>query len=287
MIEEARSTKRGSKYPLELLKAILAVFAIICVTGLFSELFSSLLLKDGDDTWKDVVILYSEIFGIGTTIFYCTVFEKRSIHSVGFRKPFAKEYGIGCIVGTILFSTVVLLGVICGGFCFCGLNKNINVTMQLLLLAGFAIQGMSEEVLCRGFVFISLARKNSIFSACLGNAILFGLMHIFNEGFSFIPFINLTLFGILETLVVMKTDKIWMASAIHSIWNYMQGCIWGLSVSGDSIGSSIFTFEQSGSDLVSGGAFGPEGGLPVTIVLSIGIIFLLKNMQSDYAKNSI
>lgn len=285
MIEEARKTNRGSKFPIELLKIVLVSFVMICITGIISEVASALILKNGGAFGKDVVILYSEVFGIAITILYCVKIERRSVQSVGFRKPWVKEYAIGMFFGAGMFSIVVLIGTISGGFRFCFFNRGVNIVTQLLLLGGFLIQGMSEEVLCRGFAFVSLSRKNSVLWACIGNAILFSLMHIFNEGFSIIPFINLVLFGIFETLIVMKTNKIWMASAIHSIWNYMQGCVFGFKVSGDDIGNAFCSFQQSEFTLMSGGAFGPEGGLPVTITLLCGVTFLLWDMQIFRGEN--
>lgn len=279
MIEEARETNRGSNFLIELLKIVFVVFVTICISGILSEVICSLILKNGETLWKNVVVLYSQIFEIIITVLYCSKIERRGVKSVGFRKPWVKEYVIGIVLGAGLFSIVVLLGSILGVFQFCCFNGDVNIAMQLLFLGGFMIQGMSEEVLCRSFAFVTLSRKNSVLKACIGNAILFSLMHIFNEGFSTIPFVNLCLFGIFETLIVMKTSKIWMASAIHSIWNYMQGCVFGFEVSGDEIGNAFFSFEQSKSTLMSGGVFGPEGGLLVTIVLLLGVTILLCNMQ--------
>ena len=97
-----------------------------------------------------------------------------------------------------------------------------------------------------------------------------------NNGISLLAIINLTLCGIMFSLYMLRTDNLWGACAIHSIWNFVQGNFFGLPVSGIDSGDSVFRFSLiEGSDLANGGAFGLEGGLPCTIVLTAVILVLL------------
>jgi membrane protease YdiL (CAAX protease family) len=220
--------------------------------------------------------LYVEFFGILSIIFYCTKCEKRSLRSVGFSTNGAfKQYLIGLGVGLLMFSSVMLIGYIFGVFVPLGIDIDINILHVALFFGGFIFQGMFEEVVCRGYIMISSSRKNPIIYGVIFNSLFFALLHAANPGISILAIVNLTLFGIFASVYMLRTDNIWGVGAIHTIWNFAQGNIFGLSVSGMDTMPTIFIFRSTGNTLLNGGDFGPEGGLIVTVVLSIAIAAVL------------
>ena len=72
----------------------------------------------------------------------------------------------------------------------------------------------------------------------------------------------------------MKSKNIWMPIGYHITWNYFQGYIWGFGVSGISV-NGLYKVENVTNNIINGGAFGPEGGIIVTIVtcLTFGIVY--------------
>jgi hypothetical protein len=70
--------------------------------------------------------------------------------------------------------------------------------------------------------------------------------------------------------------------AFHVAWNWVQGCLFGLVVSGQRSVPTLINLQTTGPDVVTGGAFGPEGGLAVTAVFLVGIalVLLLRPKQS-------
>ena len=113
------------------------------------------------------------------------------------------------------------------------------------------------------------------------SSFVFALLHFGNNGINIIAFINLFLFGLLMGLYILKRGNIWGICAIHSVWNFIQGNVMGLSVSGMDKSSSVFMFEiKEGYNLVTGGDFGPEGGLIVTLVLLIAV-GLVKSLKTN------
>lgn len=77
-------------------------------------------------------------------------------------------------------------------------------------------------------------------------------------------------------LYVIKTNDLWGACGMHSAWNFAQGNLFGFEVSGLNVSvGSLFDFNLNGNSLISGGVFGPEAGLASTIILIIGIAFIL------------
>lgn len=63
---------------------------------------------------------------------------------------------------------------------------------------------------------------------------------------------------------------------------FCSGNLYGISVSGNKITSSIFTSTAAdgGATVINGGTFGMEGGFAVTIVLIIAIVVVGKHLES-------
>ncbi len=57
-------------------------------------------------------------------------------------------------------------------------------------------------------------------------------------------------------------------------WNWTQGPLWGMNVSGMTIKRTVFTSTPQGPDLLSGGAFGAEGSL-IASALIVGLSWYL------------
>ena len=94
-------------------------------------------------------------------------------------------------------------------------------------------------------------------------------------------------FGIFASVYFVKRGNIWGIAAIHSIWNFAQGNIFGVLVSGNDFGTTVFKSEINESmTLINGGAFGLEGGILVTIVMVVGTIVMLMTKQKDVAEEA-
>ena len=90
------------------------------------------------------------------------------------------------------------------------------------------------------------------------------------------------LFGVFASLYAMADDGIAGACAIHTIWNFLQGNIFGFEVSGNNMGEPLFLLGEEKANIINGGAFGAEGGLAVTVVLAIAVIIVFeKNSRNS------
>ncbi|MDE6087486.1 MAG: CPBP family intramembrane metalloprotease [Oscillospiraceae bacterium] len=221
-------------------------------------------------------MLYCTVFATLVIFFFCKVIEGRKLNTLGLRKEHAVlQYLAGLGVGFVLFSLTVFFSNMLGGLEFHGLQE-FSISGILIMFGGWILQGMSEEVICRGYLMTTILRNHKPVWAILSNAILFGFMHAFNNGFSIPAVINLTLFGVMISLYVLRTNNLWGACAIHTIWNFVQGNFYGLPVSGLNTGATIFSASLiEKRDLFNGGAFGLEASLPCTLILSIAIAVLL------------
>ncbi len=221
--------------------------------------------------------LIFEVLMTIATVFIAKFYQNRKAYTLGFTKTNAvPHYLIGMVLGFVLFSISILLCLMTGSIKLSYDPSTFKPLLFVIYFAGWLFQGMAEEVLCRGFILVSVARKHSLTTAVLFNSIFFACLHLGNPGIGILPLVNLTLFGIFASLVFIKSGNIWLVSAMHSIWNMVQGNFYGVLVSGGDAGTTIFsTTFVAGKELFNGGDFGLEGGLGVTLTYVIGIIIML------------
>lgn len=237
--------------------------------------------------------LFSTALMTITAMLFCKWIQKRKMTTLGFKKPgMWKEYGIGMLIGFGMMAVIVLIGALTGALKL-QFNSDITAGSSLALLAavfvGFLIQGMSEEVLCRSYFLVSLARKDGkVWMGIIVSSIAFGALHLGNAGVSVLALINLVLFGIFAGVYFIKRGNIWGAAAMHSIWNFAQGNIFGVLVSGNDFGVTVFesTINEN-MTLINGGDFGLEGGILTTIVLVVATVIVLQTKQKDIAVEEV
>ncbi len=223
-----------------------------------------------------IMTLYATLVATFITILFCRFIEKRRLSTMGFTAKGAwPQYLFGLAAGFAMFSAVVGLSFAMGGISPTEAGA-FELSSFLLICGGWIFQGASEEIIFRGYFMTTLMRRHSVVTAVLINAVGFALAHGGNNGISIMALLNLTLFGVMISLYVLRTHNLWGACAIHSIWNLVQGNFYGLPVSGMDTGGSVMRFRLvDGMELVNGGAFGAEAGIPTTIVLLAASAVLL------------
>lgn len=287
MLEESKKAKHKFNAVLNILISI-ALFIVtqlvlILPTFLIYSFRGGIYNALNPSNFNSLVALFSTAVLTIVCIVYCRFIEKRSFRSIGIiKKGFLKEYGKGLLVGFIMFSGLVLILIVTDNINYEGLTSPFNPIILVFFL-GYLFQGASEEFLCRGFLMNSIGAKNGAIAGIIINSVYFSLLHIFNPGFSFLPFLNIVLVGLFFSLYAYRTDNIIGVCAIHSMWNFAQGNIYGISVSGTGFTPSVLDVGTMKSSFVAGGVFGAEGGLACTIVLLISlalIIYLPKKSAS-------
>lgn len=309
-MQETAQTKKGLLWILELL-VFVAVFLVASIAQGFATVPMQLVMLFSDKAYMAAVasgdvaklteasmevtqrlmesdgymigMLFSDIVMMLMVFLFCRFIQKRKLRTLGFiKKGMLKEYGLGMLLGFAFFSVCVLLGVLFGGLKIEGISPEFSIGIFVAYLLGYMVQGMTEEVLCRGYFLGSYARRYPVYAAVLANSLLFASLHLLNSGISVLAFINITLFGIFASIYFIRRGSIWGIGAFHSIWNLVQGNFYGIKVSGTPVGNTLFTTQAiAGKSLWSGGDFGMEGSLICTIVLTCGIIFLYTRKNKD------
>ncbi len=212
---------------------------------------------------------------------WLAIFERRRFRTIGLKSRFPlKEYGRGLFVGLLMFSTSIGLLAIFGFVTVETASLEQNGWMILqgagLLLVAWMIQGAAEEVLIRGFLMPILSVRYGTLLGILLSSLLFALLHLLNPNVSLIAILNLFLFGVFAALYALYEEGLWGVFSIHAIWNWAQGNLYGFEVSGMEIRSAIiFDLKEIGPDWFTGGLFGPEGGIAVTVVLLLSSLVVV------------
>jgi len=137
--------------------------------------------------------------------------------------------------------------------------------VSLVLLFGAA----GEEMLFRGYAFQLLVRSIGAFATILPVSILFGMEHLGNPNATLLGGINTTLWGILLGFAFWRTNALWLPIGLHFGWNFTLP-LFGVNLSGFTMGVTGYALNWRTGDLWSGGAYGPEGS-----ILTTGIVVVL------------
>ncbi len=216
---------------------------------------------------------------------------KKYLASLGLaiEKTTLPKYLGGLALGVALMSSVYLILNVTGQVTFEGFNTSSEVvTTVLISLLMWFPQGACEELMFRGYMLPRITeRTNRIFAYFL-SSFLFSVLHSMNAGYTPLASINLFLIALLFALISYRSGSIWITCGAHTAWNFCQGNIYGLQVSGNELSTTLIktAYTKSHLDIVTGGAFGPEGGLAVTAVTLPLVILLIVLIKTDRKKTS-
>lgn len=219
-------------------------------------------------------------------------YEGRAFATIGFpARNAVRRYVRGFAGGMVFFLLSVGVLYLLGGIEVVESDPSVTglsaVGGVVLVLAGWVVQGAGEEVLCRGWLLQAVGVRTRIPTGIIASALVFSLLHGLNPDIGIVPLLNIALVGVFLALYALREGSLWGVSGWHAAWNWVQGNIMGLQVSGTAPqGGSLFSFGTTTPDILSGGPFGPEGGLIVTIILLAGIFYFLRLNRPDFTTPS-
>lgn len=190
-------------------------------------------------------------------------------------------FAIGVFLVSVLFAVTALAGGLTFKSHFSGGMMSLGFFGVLaFFFIGMLFQVFAEEIVFRGYLFVTVKGGWGVAAAVVVSSVLFGFAHFFNPGFSLSIAVNLILAGVLMALGVVVTGNIWWPLGFHLAWNFFEGYVYGFPVSGLTASPiSLFITKVSAPQWLLGGSFGPEGGIAATIVFSAGIVWLLIRLK--------
>jgi uncharacterized protein len=197
-----------------------------------------------------------------------------------------RDFGFGLLLGAVLMALIFAIELALGWVTVKGTFYTFRPEMLFwpALLVNFVHYiwvGINEEMLSRGYQLRNLAEglnfkrigpRGALLISYIITSSIFGLLHAGNPNATLISVINLILAGLLLGAGMVMTGSLAIPIGLHITWNFFQGNVFGLPVSGMESGISFLQVEQSGPAAWTGGAFGPEGGLLGVLIMLLGIL---------------
>ncbi len=183
------------------------------------------------------------------------------------------ELGAGLAIGALLMATVVGVMALAGVYAIVGMRP----IAALYPAIGIAIvSGVTEEIMLRALFFRLVERSLGSWIALALSAALFGALHLGNPNASLLAGAAITIeAGVMLAALFMVTRRLWAVIGLHAAWNFVQGGVFGISVSGFEM-DGIFQPMIAGPEWLTGGEFGAEASLPaVLICTSFGLGMLV------------
>jgi membrane protease YdiL (CAAX protease family) len=166
---------------------------------------------------------------------------------------------IGTAAGLLLFSAVVGVLYLLGSYHVTGTNPDAPWVPALLMVGLGA--GIGEEIICRGVLFRIVEEGLGSWWALLVSALFFGAAHVGNPGATLWSSAAIAIeAGLLFGMIYHLTRSLPLCMGLHAAWNFAQGTIYGIPVSGTPADGWLVS-SRSGPDWLSGGVFGAEASV--------------------------
>jgi membrane protease YdiL (CAAX protease family) len=201
------------------------------------------------------------------------------------------QWSLGLFVPPRLAVPEFLLGGVWGGVLVAGCAVLVMLSTQtrhprgagfpwLELLTLYIPAAVHEELLFRGYAFQKIHRWNRHVALSFV-ALVFAALHLNNAAVAWLGILNIFLGGILLGLAYERYERLWFPIGLHLAWNVMSGPILGHEVSGYESMRTVFLERGSGPPLLTGGDFGIEASVWMTVVELLAIVWLSKGQKAD------
>jgi uncharacterized protein len=222
-------------------------------------------------------------------------YERRPFRSLGFESPgWLLKVGRGFLLGAGLYTLIVVVMLAGGQIAAAPADPQRSVGLAalggvLLVLLGWGIQGATEEIIDRGYLLQTLGARYAPWLAVITQAVLFAVMHGLNPGgLNGFALLNLFLMALTMAFFALWEGGLWGVCAFHAAWNWVQGNVFGLLVSGLQINFSLFYLRPTpgSSALLTGSAFGLEASPLTTLALGLAALAAFVLLQRKQAKGA-
>lgn len=257
------------------------IFKIPAVEGLFQW------IADGDENMYQFLKDYSLFLGIWILFFLFVLPRKKNwpmLKLIAPKKNVFKQILAGFLLGFGSNSFCVLMSVLMGDIklYYYGFDP---IPFLAFVIAVF-IQSGAEEITDRLYLYTKLRRRYRWpLVAMLVNPLVFSLMHMGNEGFTFLAGLQIFVVGLVFTELVYWYDGLWIAMVFHASWNFCQSIFFGLPNSGIVSSYSVFKLDAASAEdgffyNVNFGVEGSVGAVIILIAMSV-ILFIINRNKPE------
>jgi CAAX protease family protein len=144
---------------------------------------------------------------------------------------------------------------------------------------------LHEELVFRGYPYQLLRRWKPWF-AILASSVVFAAVHAGNSDVTPLALLNIFIGGVVLALAYERHRRLWMPIGLHFGWNVLSGPILGYEVSGFPPRQSVLVTMVTGVPMVTGGGFGIEGSVVMTVVEVLTALLLWRSNAEFRMQNS-
>ncbi|RDI71706.1 CPBP family intramembrane glutamic endopeptidase [Halopelagius longus] len=273
--------ERRLRSPIRLLVAVVLVFVALFGFSLAVNAFTPL-----NDSLPVLVVLAvggSAAPGVAV-LAAAALLDRRTFADagLGFDRDWWIDLGFGLLLGAALMTAIFLLALLAGwvrvtGTFVSGPRTGGFAAGMAVLALQFVVVGFAEELVARGYLLTNVAEglagyvsnRAAVAVAVVVSSLAFGFAHLTNPNATLVSTLGISLAGVFLAAGYVLTDELAIPVGLHITWNLFQGGVYGFSVSGLGIQTSVVATRETGPDAVTGGAFGPEAG-----ALGVGAVLL-------------
>lgn len=184
-----------------------------------------------------------------------------------------RNTALGLAAGVVIMAAVVGVAAIVDVYNIIGSGTLSDLLPAIISLSIFP--AVSEELMFRGILFRWIEEFGGSWTALLLTSALFGGAHLMNPNASPIAAFAIAIeAGVLLGGAYMLTRSLWLPMGMHAAWNFTQGEIFDVPVSGlESHG--FVEMRLSGPELLSGGQFGLEASVIAMVIATAAGVWLV------------
>jgi uncharacterized protein len=212
-------------------------------------------------------------------VFLVTRFVERRPFLATFYPPALafRDLVSGFGVGAALVVAVIAMLATLGAYSEAGLSTRQPIRAVVDGILFFFIVAVFEETLFRGVIFRLFEETFGTITAIFVSASLFGAAHYMQPHATWTAAVAIGLeAGVLLDALFLQRRSLWIPVGVHWAWNLFLGPIFGAPVSG-TMRDHLLAGHLAGSNLLTGGEFGPEAGVVTVVVCgAAGATFLAR-----------
>ena len=174
------------------------------------------------------------------------------------------------------------IGLACGALIAAGELRIIPGPDGSSLSAAFSltvfliVAALGEELISRGYLLTTLSDGLGQKTAVGVTSLLFGAAHLRNAGVTVQSFCIVTLAGVFLGAIRVTFRSVYASTAAHVAWNWVLAVAFHASVSGIHFDAPDYRTVDQGPDWLTGGQWGPEGGLAAALGMLLVLAYLYR-----------
>ncbi len=214
---------------------------------------------------------------VGLTWAFCRFVDRTSLRSLGLQTrgwlaKLATGWGLGTMLQLLIFAALGIAGWLTVERAdWQPVDFSVSIVSWLII-------SFNEELAFRGYILQRLAQAWGLPAAVVVSSLIFAMVHVLNPNVQPLAMVSLFVAGLLLACAYLVSRSLWLPIGLHIGWNLAEMHLLGFAGSG-APEPALLRSVVDGPEVMTGGAFGPEGGLVGLAATVLGIIILLVGYQ--------